>query len=118
MGKARPYDLMVDRRVEDPAGDMLRDVEAGVTDAAVLWGPVGGPLVRAHPGLKAIPLLKEEGAPRLYYRITMGVRQGEDVWKRELNSLIRREQGALDTILREAGVPLVDNYGKGLKEGG
>lgn len=48
----------------------------------------------------------------------MGVRQGEDVWKRELNSLIRREQGALDTILREAGVPLVDNYGKGLKEGG
>ncbi|SNS24505.1 amino acid ABC transporter substrate-binding protein, PAAT family [[Luteovulum] sphaeroides subsp. megalophilum] len=118
MGKAKPYDLMVDRRVEDPAGDMLRDVEAGVTDAAVLWGPVGGPLVRAHPGLKAIPLLQEEGAPRLYYRITMGVRQGEDVWKRELNSLIRREQGALDAILREAGVPLVDDYGKGLKEGG
>ncbi|MCE8421320.1 transporter substrate-binding domain-containing protein, partial [Rhodovulum sulfidophilum] len=24
MGKAKPYDLMVDRRVEDPAGDMLR----------------------------------------------------------------------------------------------
>ncbi|MGP3696235.1 substrate-binding domain-containing protein [Rhodobacter sp. NSM] len=118
MAAAKPYNLMVDRRVENPAGDMLADVEAGVTDAALLWGPVGGPLVQEHADLKAIPLLKEEGSPKLYYRITMGVRQGEDVWKRELNSLIRREQGALDKILRDAGVPLVDDYGKGLKEGG
>ncbi|ULB10080.1 substrate-binding domain-containing protein [Cereibacter azotoformans] len=118
MAKAKPYDLMVDRRVEDPSGDMLSDIEAGVIDAAVMWGPVAGPLVRERAGLKAIPLLKEEGAPRLFYRITMGVRQGEDVWKREVNSLLRREQEALDAILREAGVPLVDDYGKALKEGG
>ncbi|MCE6961574.1 substrate-binding domain-containing protein [Cereibacter sphaeroides] len=118
MAKARPYSLMVDRRVEDPAGDMLAAVESGEIDAAVLWGPVGGPLVKAHPALKAIPLVKEEGAPKLFYRITMGVRQGEDVWKRELNSLIRREQGALDAILRDAGVPLLDDYGRGLKEAG
>ena len=48
---------MVDRRVEDPAGDMLADLEAGKIDAALLWGPIGGPLVKqGHPGLVATPL--------------------------------------------------------------
>lgn len=115
MGLAKPYDLMTDRRVEDPAGNMLRDVEQGVTDAALMWGPIAGPLAKDHPGLKVIPLLKETAPPRLFFRITMGVRAGEDVWKRELNSLIRRNQAEIDTILDEAGVPLVDDYGKALK---
>lgn len=115
MKNAKPYDLMTDRRVEDPAGDMLRDVESGVTDAALMWGPIAGPLAKDNPRLKVIPLLKETTPPRLFFRITMGVRAGEDVWKRELNSMIRRNQPQIDTILRDAGVPLVDDYGKALK---
>lgn len=115
MRDAKPYDLMTDRRVEDPAGDMLRDVEAGVTDGALMWGPIAGPLARDNPHLKVIPLLKESLPPRLFFRITMGVRAGEDVWKHQLNSLIRRNQTEIDAILREAGVPLVDDYGKELK---
>lgn len=115
MKDAKPYDLMTDRRVEDPAGDMLRDVESGVTDAALMWGPIAGPLAKARPTLKVIPLLKETDTPRLFFRITMGVRAGEDVWKRDLNSMIRREQDGIDAILRAAGVPLVDDYGKALK---
>jgi ABC-type amino acid transport substrate-binding protein len=109
------YRLMVDRRAEDPVGDMLRDLEAGEIDAAVLWGPVAGPLTKNRSELVATPLLKEEGAPRLFFRITMGVRQGEDDWKRQLNSLIRRNQDAIDAVLREAGVPLADDYGTALK---
>lgn len=116
MKDAKPYNLMIDRRVEDPAGEMLADLEAGRIDAAFLWGPIGGPLVKqGHPGLKATPLLKEEGPPRLVFRITMGVRAGEDNWKRELNSMIRREQDAIDLILRDAGVPILDDFGKGEK---
>lgn len=116
MAKARAYPLFVDRRVQSPAQDMLRDLEAGEIDAAVLWGPIGGPLVkREHPGLKVVPLLKEVGAPKMFYRITMGVRLGEDQWKRELNSLIRRNQGAIDAILDEAGVPLLNDMGTDTK---
>lgn len=115
MKLAKPYDLMTDRRVENPAGDMLRDVEDGVTDGALMWGPIGGPLAKGNPKLKVIPLLQEEAAPRLFFRITMGVRAGELTWKHELNSLIRRNQAGIDAILREAGVPLVDDYGKALK---
>lgn len=111
----RGWDLFVDRRVENPVGEMLGQVRDGRLDAAVLWGPLAGPLVKADPALQFTPLLQEEGGPRLFYRITMGVRPGEDEWKRQLNSLIRRHQAEIDAILRDAGVPLVDDYGKAPK---
>ena len=97
---------------------MLADVESGEIDAALLWGPIGGPLVKANPALEATPLLKEADSPRLVFRITMGVRAGEDVWKRELNSQIRRNQEGIDAILRDAGVPILDDFGKGPKPAG
>ncbi|MGR3375920.1 substrate-binding domain-containing protein [Salipiger abyssi] len=119
IGKARPYRLVVDRRHESPAVDMLDDLEAGEIAAAVLWGPIAGPLVkRDHPGLKATPLLKEAAFPKLFYRITMGVRRGEKVWQRKLNSLIRRNQDEIDALLAEAGVPLITNMGDGVMEVG
>ena len=48
----------------------------------------------------------------------MGVRAGEDEWKRELNSQIRRNQEEIDAILRDAGVPILDDFGKGEKPAG
>ena len=111
----RGWDLFVDRRVENPVGDMLAALKDGTLDAAVLWGPLAGPLVKDDPELQFTPLLKEEGGPRLYYRITMGVRPAEQDWKRQLNSLIRRNQAEIDALLRDAGVPLVDDYGKAIK---
>ena len=63
----------------------------------------------------ATPLLKEQTPPRLVFRITMGVRAGEDEWKRELNSQIRRNQAEIDATLRDAGVPILDDFGKGEK---
>lgn len=114
LAKAKGYDLMVDRRYQDPAGDMLADLEAGTIDAAILWGPIGGPLVKqSHPGLKVTPLLSEPLPPKMFYRITMGVRQGEKVWERKLNSLIRRNQAKIDAILTDAGVPLLNDMGTG-----
>ncbi|MCB2054813.1 MAG: substrate-binding domain-containing protein [Geminicoccaceae bacterium] len=112
------YKLMVDRRVESPVVDMLDDLTQGRLDIGVVWGPAGAPLAREmseETALEVTPLLHEEGAPRMFYRITMGVRPGEDAWKRELNSLIRRLQPEIDAILRRYGVPLVDDMGTGLK---
>lgn len=112
IGKAKGYNLFVDRRVESPALDMLLDLEAGEIDAAVLWGPIAGPLVKSdYPDMTVIPLVNETMPPKLYYRITMGVRNGEKVWQRELNSLIRRNQDEINALLAEAGVPLVNDMG-------
>ena len=93
MATVEGYQLMVDTRTSSPNEEMLADLLAGEIDAAVMWGPIGGPLAKADgDALVVTPLLHETGAPRLFYRITMGVRQGEDVWKRELNSPIRELQ--------------------------
>ncbi|WP_299674281.1 substrate-binding domain-containing protein [uncultured Roseobacter sp.] len=117
IGKSKGYNLVVDRRHESPATDMLNDLKAGEIDAAVLWGPLGGPLVKTeYPDFKVIPLIKEELPPRLFYRITMGVRQGEKVWQRQLNSLIRRNQDEINALLVEAGVPLVTDLGTEVME--
>ncbi|WP_417683704.1 substrate-binding domain-containing protein [Roseibium sp.] len=112
IGKARPYNLVVDRRHESPAVDMLADLAKGEIDAAILWGPIAGPLVKeGYPDLEVTPLMKETLPPRLFFRITMGVRQGEKVWQRKLNSLIRRNQQEINALLIDAGVPLLDDMG-------
>ncbi len=41
----------------------------------------------------------------------MGVRPGEDAWKRELNAMIRALQPEIDAILADFGVPLLDDDG-------
>lgn len=110
----RGADLFVDRRVMDPVGGLIDGVRDGSLDAAVLWGPLAGPRIKDDPDLQFVPLLKESSGPRMYYRITMGVRPGEQEWKRQLNSLIRRHQDQINATLHEAGVPLVDDYGKAL----
>lgn len=118
IARAKPYNLMVDRRHENPVEDMLNDLATGDIEAAILWGPLGGPLVKSnYPTFKVTPLLQENLPPRLFYRITMGVRQGEKVWQRKLNSLIRRNQDQINALLIEAGVPLVNDLGTGMLEG-
>ncbi|MEM7240346.1 MAG: transporter substrate-binding domain-containing protein, partial [Pseudomonadota bacterium] len=114
IGNARGYRLMVDRRVESPAEQAIDDLKSGEVDAVILWGPIGGYHAK-FAGLSVVPLLKEDGAPRLFYRITMGVRQGELTWKRQLNRFIRRNQKEIDSVLAGYGVPLLDDQGKAPK---
>lgn len=117
IGLAKPYHLVVDRRHDSPAEEMLSDLASGEIDGALLWGPIAGPLVQTgYPDLQVTPLLKETLPPRLFFRITMGVRQGEKVWQRKLNSLIRRNQPQINGILEQAGVPLLNDMGTSVLE--
>jgi quinoprotein dehydrogenase-associated probable ABC transporter substrate-binding protein len=107
------YRLMVDTRFDTVSDQIMQDLESGAIDAAVLWGPIAGWEAKtADFPVVVTPLLKEEGAPRMYFRVTMGVRFGEENWKRELNSLLRRNKDEIDAILAEYGVPLVDDFGR------
>lgn len=111
------YSLMVDTRLYHPNEDLLADIASGKLDGGFMWGPIAGPLAKAHDGaLVVTPLMRETEAPRLFYRITMGVRQGEDTWKRTLNSAIRKVQPEIDRILSGFGVPLLNDDGTALKE--
>jgi quinoprotein dehydrogenase-associated probable ABC transporter substrate-binding protein len=109
MTLAKPYPLTVDRRFESPAERMIEDIRKGEIDAGVLWGPIAGYFAsRGGEQLVVKPLLKESSGPRMAYRITFGVRNGEDEWKRQLNQVIAKRQGDIDAVLLQYGVPLLD----------
>lgn len=118
MGRARPYPLMVDTRFDSSIVAMIGDITAGEIDAGVLWGPMAGYFAqRQTPPLTVVPLLAESTGPRLAYRISMGVRAGDQEWKRELNRLIRDNQAAITRILLAYGVPLIDEQGRAVPAG-
>lgn len=108
MANVHGYPMMVDRRYSNPAEDMMNDIRSGTIDAGVLWGPIAAYwAVRDGEKLVVVPLVKEVGANKIAFRITMGVRNGDDAWKRQLNSIVRKRQGDIDKVLLEDGVPLL-----------
>jgi len=109
MANAKPYQLMIDTRFDSSGAAMIKDLMSGEIDAAVLWGPMAGYYAKqASPPLHVTPLVKETSGPRLAYRIGMGVRPADQNWKRQLNRLIQENQPAINKILLDFGVPLLD----------
>ena len=51
---------------------------------------------------------RKRRGPRLTFRIGMGVRPADQNWKRLLNRLIQENQPAINKILLDFGVPLLD----------
>lgn len=109
MANAKSYPLMVDTRIDSSAAAMIKDLTSGEIDAAILWGPMAGFYAKnANPPLHVTPLVKETTGPRLAFRIGMGVRPADQNWKRQLNRLIQENQPAINRILLDFGVPLLD----------
>lgn len=110
MADAKPYPLMIDTRIDSSAEAMIKDIQSGVIEAGVLWGPMAGYYAKqANPPLHVAPLVKETAGPKLAYRIGMGVRYADQNWKRQLNRLIQESQGEINKILLDFGVPLLDD---------
>jgi len=114
IGDAKPFPLMVDTRYDAPSKAMIDEIVAGTIDAGVLWGPIGGYYAKhAATPLTVIPLVHEHGAP-MDFRIAMGVRRSDQDWKRTLNRLIGENQVAINKLLIEYGIPIVDEEGKAI----
>ena len=110
MAMAKPYPLTVDRRYDSPNERMIKDIKNGEIAAGIMWGPIAGYFTKklGDGELVVVPLLKEGRKPRMTYRITMGVRQSDKAWKRELNDILLKRRADIDAVLLEYGVPLVD----------
>jgi quinoprotein dehydrogenase-associated probable ABC transporter substrate-binding protein len=115
MAHAKPYQLIVDTRVESPTHQMVRDVVDGTIDVGFLWGPIAG-YYRKHDELPLtlVPLKDEPGAARMKYHIAMGVRGNEPEWRRRVNAVILKQQPQITAILRDYGVPLLNEQGEPL----
>jgi quinoprotein dehydrogenase-associated probable ABC transporter substrate-binding protein len=115
MAHAKPYALMVDRRYESPAEEMLRDIKAGEIEAGILWGPIAGYYVKkSGMPLAVVPLLHETKTVPMTYRITLGLRHGETEWKHRLNDFLDVHRVEIQSILLQYGVPLLDEQDKAI----
>jgi PQQ-dependent catabolism-associated CXXCW motif protein len=114
IAQARPYQLMVDTRLENPPRAMIEDLARGNLDAALLWGPIAGFYAEreARP-LKLVPLTSDPRTGlRLDFRMSMGIRANEPDWKRRVNGLIKELEPQIQAILLDYGVPLLDEQGR------
>jgi quinoprotein dehydrogenase-associated probable ABC transporter substrate-binding protein len=112
MAHAKPYALMVDTRFESPTHEMVQDIVDGTIDVGFLWGPIAG-YYRKHDALPLtlVPLKSEPDAARMAYHIAMGVRANEPEWRRRINAAIVKSQADITKILRDYGIPLLNEQG-------
>ena len=109
LAKAKSYPLTIDTRFDSTSQEMIKDLDAGDIDAGILWGPIAGYYAKtANSKLGIAPLTKEQGGPRLAFRIGMGVRPSDQEFKRLLNRMIQENQREIEAILFSFGVPLLD----------
>ena len=107
----KSYALMVDTRYDSPNAQMMDDLEKGVIDVALMWGPIAGYYAtKSKTAMTLAPLVKETGGPKMTYRIAMGVRHSDQNWKRDLNKLLSQNRAEIEQILRGYGVPLLDEH--------
>ncbi len=105
-----PYKIMNADPNQYPGEIIEKDLAGGKLDAAIVWGPIAGYFAKRvqAPKLMVVPLPSEPGV-RFDYQMAMGVRYGEREWKQQVESLIESQQPAITAILREYGVPLLEN---------
>ena len=105
-----PYRTMNADPAQFPGEIIEKDLAAGKIDAAIVWGPIGGYFAQRikSPQLEVVPLKSEQGV-KFDYQMAMGVRYGERDWKQKVEELIDANRAEIDAILKDYGVPIVDD---------
>jgi quinoprotein dehydrogenase-associated probable ABC transporter substrate-binding protein len=114
MDRIYPYNLTYNTLIATMGEFMIDDLKEGVTDVALMWGPIAGHFVRTR-GLDAeiVPIQSTDlGLGRMDYFMSMGVREGEINWKHAINALLRENRDEINAILLEYGVPLLKMRGE------
>jgi mxaJ protein len=107
----RGYTVLGDYHEPNPPSRIVRAVERGEVDVAVVWGPLAGYFARrSSVPLRVVPVSPEVDLPYLpfVFDIGMGVRHGETALRDSLDAIITRRQRAIDRILADYGVPRAD----------
>ena len=114
MGQVTPYRLVTDTRRERPAVRALEDVAAGEVDVAFVWGPIAGNFAKTHPeaDLVVVPLIGEDPSVRMDFSVSMAVRYNETDWKRTVNRALAAREDEIAAVLRDYGVPLLNERGE------
>ena len=105
------YSIFGNLNEKDPAADVVRAVEKGDVDVAVVWGPLGGYFSRhSSVPLAITPVQNDRLYPNLpfHYDIAIGVRPSDTALKQSLDRELVRRHADIEQILRAYGVPQME----------
>jgi len=110
------YQIQSGDAAQYPGEIIERDLASGKIDVAFVWGPIAGYFARNTRSVPiiAVPLGSRPGL-RLDFDIAMAVRHADKDFKGRIDRLINANQGRINAILEEYGVPLLDAQGQTLQ---
>jgi mxaJ protein len=104
------YSIFGNLNEKDPPADVVRAVEDGQVDVAVVWGPLGGYFSRqSKVPLVLTPVAEDRLHPEIpfHFDIAIGVRRGDASLKNLLQRELEKRNAEIAGILRDYGVPQV-----------
>ncbi len=103
-----PYQSMSGDNENNVAMQIQKDLEAGIIDMVILWGPMAGYIASQSPqgAYRVIPM---QSTPSIQFdfSIAMGVRYGDNARKAQLDQLIDTQREHIAQILTTYQVPLL-----------
>ena len=111
VANVRGYMLYGDYAKPDPPAEIMRAVERGDIDVALVWGPLAG----FFAARSAIPLRLEPVTPwmadmqwPMQFDISVGVRKDDPKLLKQVDQVLSRRSGEIGKLLAPYDVPLVE----------
>lgn len=101
----RGYSVLGDYGEPTPAARILRAVETGEVDVAIVWGPLAGYFARSRPQLRLVPTPAQDGALPMRFDVSMGVRHRDRELRQQLDTFLLGHRREVDALLSRYGVP-------------
>jgi len=102
------YSIFGNLNEKDPPADVIRALEKGEVDVAIVWGPLGGYFARLSPvplDLSPAPDDPQQPGIPLHFDIAIGVRPQDAELKQMLDRELVRRRPEIEQILSEFGIP-------------
>jgi quinoprotein dehydrogenase-associated probable ABC transporter substrate-binding protein len=102
-----PYQSMTGDSESNVAMQIDNDLRAGVIDMVILWGPMAGYIQSQSPkGYIALPM-QSTTSIKFDFSMAMGIRQGDEARKQQLNTLIDKNLEQIQRIIGNHQIPLL-----------
>jgi mxaJ protein len=110
----RGYMLYGDYRRPNPPAAIVDAVARGDIDVAVVWGPLAGYFAHREPVALTVTAVEPPfDGPHfpMSFDIAMGVRKGDQAFRRTIDAELDRNRAAIDAILAAYHTPLLQDDG-------
>ncbi len=104
------YSIFGNLNETDPPADVIRALEEGKIDIAVVWGPLGGYFSRKSPvPLEITPVPEDRMHPEIpfHFDIAIGVRADDTELRTTLDRELDGRRPEIEKILRAYGIPQI-----------